>query len=165
MKVDLKIHLLIISIIIGTLYFVQRFFIAQPSTQEVRVANPVSPYYITVAHASWGMNCLAIAKSINSNASMYKDENLGAYQDSPYAEMDISKIKEDNVLSAVSSICNGKPSCAIPIDPSALGGDPLPSCAGKVLNIEYRCFKVDKVRFARSSSDTIHIDCDKQFAQ
>ena len=77
-------------------------------------------------------------------------------------DVDLSKIKEDNVRSAVSNLCNGKAVCDIPLDTATLGDDPLPICGSKILQIEYRCFSIDKLRIAKAATGAISIDCDKQ---
>ena len=66
---------------------------------------------------------------------------------------------DDNVLTAVSNICNGKEKCDILIDPTVLGEDPLPSCMSEMLQIEYRCFSFDRIWVAKSQAGTLSINC------
>lgn len=149
-----KIHLIIVSFIIATLYVVRVFFLEQPAqpVNTTKVAT-ASPYHLSVVHASWGFNCKVFMPSkqyplVNNYSQQY--------------DIDTSKINEDNVLSAVSNICNGKSSCVINLDTNTLGEDPLPSCGNKILQVDYRCFSVDKLRTARAAVGQINIDCDKE---
>ena len=68
------------------------------------------------------------------------------------------------MLYSISNLCNGKNKCDILIDSNALGGDPLPTCGYKILEIEYRCFTIDRIRKASANDGVLTIDCDKQFS-
>jgi hypothetical protein len=146
-----KIHLIIVSVIIIAVYFAwqltSRTNTPQPAVIEQETA---SPYSITVIHASWGLNC---RNSYVARTTPQKDDPF-AYK--PGTE---SKLEEDNVLSIVSKLCDGKLKCTIPISPQALGGDPMPECGDKSLDVEYRCFSFDRPWLVQSSFKSLDIDC------
>ena len=122
---------------------------------EPPVALPLvekSPYSIAIENASWGLNCRIPSSDKNKSDS--------------YLQSDDNKmtVKENNVLYTVSNMCNGKSSCEILIDPIVLGGDPLATCGYKILEIEYRCFTIDRLRKTTGTDGALIIDCDKQFS-
>jgi hypothetical protein len=160
---NLKIHLVIIAMIVVIIYVVRSFLEAQQHSPAAIIikGEAVSAYSISIVHASWGLNCVSMFKYMNQQAGT--SENNDLYAQNSY--IDLSKIKEDNVLVAVSNLCNGKSSCDIGINTNALGDDPLPSCGSKVLQVDYRCFEVDKLRGARVPFGSMTIDCDKQMAK
>ena len=142
-----KIHLLIISIIILIIYFVSQFLL-QPKVSEVTIqAAPVSKYFLSIVDATWGANCRKY--TTGTNASNIDNKPL---------------VKENNVLLAVSNLCNNKPNCTIPINIETLGADPLPSCGYKTLQVNYRCFLTDKLNSVEASQGVLTIDCDKLLA-
>ena len=144
-----KAHLLIVSIIIVMIYGIIHIFMMNKSEPAATaILKERSPYNITVERASWGLNC----------NSPYNDK----YNSNTQSEESRSVVKEDNVLYKVSIYCNGKPKCDIPISSDALGGDPAPSCGYKNLQIEYRCFSVDKLRKAKAIEGFLSIDCDRE---
>jgi len=150
---NFKIHLLIISAIIIVLYLASSFLASRSSAPKPLTQTPqVSDYYISVVHASWGLNCVSFIKRMSSQ----NEESLDT------SRLDTSKLKTDNVLSAVSNLCNGKDTCEIPLDAASLGGDPAPSCGNKTLMVEYRCFSIDKLRSATASYGALPIDCNAQ---
>lgn len=149
---NFKIHLLIITVIVAMLYLVRVFVASQSSEPVIIQQAATSQYSISIAHASWGMNCRASFGYAGGGDTMGQ---VGS-------DVDFSKIKEDNVLSAMSNLCNDKMSCDIPLNTATLGDDPLPVCNNKILQIEYRCFSIDKLRIAKAATGTISIDCDKQ---
>lgn len=151
-----KIHLLIVSVIIIVIYIVMQVISVpkqQPQIQPITETIKISPYNIIISHASWGLNCLD--SSLDRNA-----ETEGSYTQPSKSN---SKIKDDNVISKVSQLCNGKPKCAIALNPSALGEDPLPTCGYKKLQIEYRCFSIDRIRKIEANEAVLTINCDAQF--
>lgn len=94
-----------------------------------------SPYAIKIEHAHWGLNC-------------HTSENKNV----------------DNVLNRVSQICNGQSKCDILINTNMLGEDPVPNCGYKILQVEYRCFSVDRLHSIKAKEGGLSIDCDKQFS-
>src|SRR5262245_44420026 len=115
-----KAHLVVVCGIIIAVYLAWQLL--NVSTTPVEVEAPdeseISPYKISVIHASWGLNC--------NNAT---DKSNAA-----------DKPREDNVLEAVAKACNGKVKCGIPVKESFSGDDSATSCRDKMLEIEYRCF-------------------------
>jgi len=159
---NFKTHLIIVSVIIITLYFARSLFMAESSNapQTIEKSAARSPYFINIVRASWGLNCIESLKYMNE----YSEGREAGYNAGN--SIDFSKVKENNVLTAVSNICNDKSSCVFPIDISALGEDPLPSCGNKVLQVDYRCFSVDKLRSANEiSGGNLSVDCDKQLKE
>ncbi len=149
---NFKIHLLIISIlIIASFGIIQLIMGHKEEQQQITAAAVASPYTINIERASWGLNCLAYTKNKNTDNYMQPDPAN-------------TKLKENNVLSAVSRLCNVKSKCDIPIDPNVLGEDPAPSCGYKVLQVEYRCFNIDRLRSEKASEGVISIDCDKNLS-
>lgn len=139
-----KIHLIIVSILIILVLFLTKTFLS-PKTEEIQIFTKPSPYTIIINRASWGLNCRIDNKKYDN-----------------YVRMDEEKSIENNVLSAVSRICNTKSSCSISADIYSLGGDPVPSCGYKELDIEYRCFSLDKIRVIKSSDAVVNINCDTE---
>ncbi len=111
-----------------------------------------SPYKITIERASWGMNCQT-AKPTDQNNPTYLESDDTRH-----------KIKENNVLDNVSTLCNGLSQCDVLINPNVLGEDPIPTCMHKILQVEYRCFSVDRLRKISAKEDVLSIDCDKQLS-
>lgn len=155
---NFKIHLIIIATIIGAI-FAARILMPpapQPAPQPIVEKQEVSDYYISVAHASWGVNC-----STNRVAGEAADTNAHYRADSEAAEA--SKTKEDNVILAVSNLCNGRSKCIITPTPDVLGDDPAPNCPNKTIKVDYRCFAIDRLRTAQSTAgNALSIDCEKQ---
>jgi hypothetical protein len=150
---NFKIHILVILVIVAVLFVARSFVTYAPSTPQVIVQAPAeSAYSISIAHASWGLNCPVSPRGVGGQNGMYET-------------VDYSKIKEDNVLSVVSNLCNGNSKCDVAVNINPLGDDPLPSCGSKILQIDYRCFSVDKLRTAVASSGVVSIDCDKQLKE
>lgn len=124
------------------MYFVSQTLL-QPKPKTITTETaPASRYFLSIIDASWGANCDA-----NSSRKGYQSS-----KPSP---------KENNVLSVVSNMCNGKPSCDIPVDSEQLGIDPDPSCGYKMLQVNYRCFLVDKLHTVEMPNGTMSIDCEK----
>ena len=111
--------------------------------------SPRSSYSITVERASWGLNCNSVYNDKYNSPSKSEEANSNV-------------TKEDNVLYKVSILCNGKSKCDIPINTDVLGADPFPGCGYKNLQIEYRCFSVDRLRKGKAAEGFLIIDCDKE---
>ncbi len=144
-----KIHLIIVSVIIIAVYFTwqitQR---SQKSQDTVNQEEIVSPYKISIISASYGLNCLEsyVEPSDNSN--------------DPFAHKNNKElIKRDNVLATISSLCNDKLKCSIPLSAKLLDNDPMPQCAGKTLDVEYRCFSFDRPWTLKGEGKSLDIDC------
>jgi len=145
-----KFHLLIVSIIIIALFGIIKLMVNKSQQPQQVVVVETSPYKISIERADWGANC----KNIVANKRT----------DNYLQPSDPRKSTENNVLEPVKNICNDKPACDIPISGDALGGDPLPECGYKILQVEYRCFAIDRLRISKASEGSIVIDCDKLLA-
>lgn len=120
--------------------------ISSNKIESVQSALPVvntSPYAITVENADWGLNC----KTIQQDNDNLKPDNA-------------IDIKENNVIYPVSRLCNGNSKCDIEVSSNFLG-EPMSGCA-KILEVDYRCFNIDRIRTAKASGGVMSIDCDKQ---
>lgn len=148
-----KIHLLIVCLIILTVYAVWQW----TGSTSAPVASPPaqvkeSNRWISVIHASWGLNCRGVANSFGSSYDPYKAESAPG------------KLRVDNVLVAVSNLCNGQEECTIPVTADALDGDPAPACADKQLTVEYRCFSYDRPWTVHATNKSLSIDCSRPSA-
>jgi len=146
-----KIHLIIIVFIIFAVLISWHWM----SDTPVKIAVPqpeTSRFSIIVVHASWGLNCMYVNDGTNTPPDAFAPSAQNPNSGKPH---------EDNVLEKVSELCNGKSQCSLPVNSSALGLDPSSGCMDKALEIEYRCFSYDRPWTARSSSGTLHIDCEK----
>lgn len=141
-----KIHLLVISGIIIMVFIISKVLVSNKVETEQSAITVVkkSPYTITIENASWGMNCLHFPQP------EHDDTKSGNTID----------LKENNVIYPISRLCNGNPKCDIAVDSNFLG-EPMVACP-KALEVEYRCFNVDRLRKAKASDGIITIDCDKQ---
>lgn len=153
-----RIHLLIISAIIGIIYLAWQYMYATPVEAPVIVEQPVEEEAsenksIQIIHATWGMNCS------NVQFGAVKEEHVANYANDTQNK---KPVNDDNVLEAVGKLCNGKISCAIAINTDTLGPDPMPQCYDKQLEIEYRCFAFDRPWRVKSTNAPITIDCSKK---
>jgi hypothetical protein len=141
-----KVHFIIVACIILVVSLAWHFMSAPPPAVPV-VQQTNSAYSISVAHASWGLECPQENRAAGD-----------AFANKPSAA---GSRREDNVLDKVSALCGGKVSCEIPVLPSVLGGDPAPDCLSKVLVVEYRCFSYDRPWTVQASSGKLPINCDR----
>lgn len=118
----------------------------QQPTQEA-----VSQYKINVLHASWGLNC-------QEYSSEWNTQDQDAFANNP----DKNKLKEDNIYSKITALCQDKEKCEFMVGQETLGDDPAPYCGEKEIKIEYRCFSFDRPWNIRSHDKKIQIDCSKQ---
>lgn len=143
-----KLHLMIVSFIIVAVYVAWQLSTSENTETQVLSAAPQSnARTLSIAHASWGLNCRHIRASGGDTAFA--------------GEKPASKLVQDNVLSIVASLCNGKRSCKIPLEAATLGDDPAPECPNKELAVEYRCFSYDRPRIAKASSGSIILQCEE----
>ncbi len=134
-----KMHIFIVAGIIFVMFLVWQVI----SLQGTPVAKGPSPYAIEINQASYGANCP-------------RQQPTDSFQSPTMAPS-----LENNVLKYMSDLCNGKPSCAVLVGPSAFG-DPVPGCLTKELRVEYRCFSVDRPwRKSSKDSNTLEINCDE----
>lgn len=135
------------------LYFITQIFMTHKLEPQIATPSLIksSPYTITIERASWGANCHIALTDKNNNSYLKSDDANNV-------------VKENNVIEAVSQLCNGKAKCDILISPNTLGADPFPACMYKILQVEYRCFTVDRLRKIQATEGVLVIDCDKQFS-
>ena len=132
---NLKLHLAAISIIVLLLVAVYIF-----SNRGTGEGN--TPIALEVVNASYGLNCLAQQPAQGSEPNaIYKDESTPA-------------VRKNNVLVAVSRLCNGQPTCQFEVNESNLGSNPNPTCY-KELEVDYRCFSYDRLRSAETAENNI----------
>ncbi len=149
-----KTHLLVVSFIIATVYGVWQLLYVHPQPAIVEVPQPqAGDKSIQIIRASWGLNC----------ANMRFAQNGAPESPATFANSSptVPQIKENNVLEAVSRLCNGQPACSIAPTVEILGTDPQPQCFDKKLEIEYRCFAFDRPWRVRGNNTTLQIDCSK----
>jgi hypothetical protein len=148
-----KVHLVIVSCIILAVYFAWQILNAN-TPAPAATENSNSTYSITIAHASWGLNCQYNGTSRTPATESDGFANSGTSQTNP--------LREDNILAKIAELCNGKLKCTIPNTSEALGADPAPACLDKEINVEYRCFSYDRPWTIKSAAPAVDINCDKQ---
>ncbi len=148
-----KIHLIIVCIIIMVVYGIWQVTLHTAPQPVVQNEETTSSNAISIIHASWGLNC-----TFRPDVEETKDP----YKAFATTTKPTDKLRPDNVLTAVSTLCNGKPQCSIPLVPEVLGEDPLPECNIKALEVEYRCFVYDRPWVVKSSVKQLDIDCSQK---
>ena len=153
-----KLHLMIVSFIIVTVYLV--WMVMTPAEVPVPVApvlgkmdTKIAPYTVAIIHASWGMNCPNVL--INTDAQTTHDPYVNTRNKGPVN----NKLRDDNVFAAVSLFCNSKEKCEIAVGDPVLGDDPAPDCTNKVLEIQYRCYSYDRPWTVRAATGSLTLDC------
>lgn len=131
---NLKLHILasglFLLLIAGALFV----FGGWEDRADTSADNPAMVRFIQVSRAGWGVNC---------NRAMALPE----------------PVRDNNVLRAVSSLCNGKEQCRFAGSPGTFGFDPAKHCR-KILEVEYRCFEIDRSRTVVAEGNApIVIDC------
>jgi len=153
-----KTHLLIITTIIILVFAAWQYMYGTapaPVVVEQTVSNEPAneSRAIEIIRASWGLNCS------NVPLAAVKEEPLANYADD---NRKTSPLADNNVLEAVTKLCNGKLTCEIAINTATLGPDPMPQCYDKQLVVEYRCFAFDRPWLLKSSHAPMVIDCTKR---
>lgn len=143
-----KTHLMIISLIALAIFVAWRIF-SYSSVDSSPVAAAPSLYSIHISHASWGLNC----------RYRYRDS---FYDDGFADDGNADELIPDNALAAVRALCDGKPSCQIPVGSQLVGRNLAPECATKQLEVEYRCFSYDRPWRLRKTSGILSIDCENR---
>jgi hypothetical protein len=144
-----KVHLLIICCIVIVVVLAWNVLQRRAATAPVSAAG-APPHVIAVHHASWGLNCKGTFAASDGSRGVFA--NAGNPAD---------RLKEDNVLDQVSTICNGNVSCDIRLNEATLGPDPMPDCGSKTLEVEYRCFSYDRPWKVRSNGGSLAIQCEQ----
>src|SRR5687768_9678856 len=109
-----KVHLLIVSVMIVVVYLVWG---AIKTLRELAAVqdSAKSAYSITITHASWGLNCPLMGNDMNTLDKAYAKKHPAGKTAKPY---------EDNVLSIISELCNGKETCDIAVSADMFGDLP-----------------------------------------
>lgn len=150
---SLKFHALALGCICAVIVLL--YFLIGPKNSGV-VVDPYSPTgdrYVRIVDATWGLNC---NPEINRLRSMGKT-TTGEGDD----ERPLELVKPNNVLYAVTRICEDKIACDILAINATLDLDPLSACY-KELVVGYRCFSVDRKWTRKTEQGTIlKIDCNE----
>ncbi len=152
---SLKFHIIAISIIcvlvVGLSQIMGTSHTATPQTPQI------GDRYVRVVSATWWLNCnpfIEEAKRARETTALPKDEKGNIIPQEPLKAMVL-----DNVLTAAKTICDGKLSCDVMATSEVLGLDPMESCFKK-LNLNYRCFEMDRLRITETSQgERLTIDC------
>jgi hypothetical protein len=146
-----KAHLIVVALIMVIMVFAWQWWL-RPAPPQVITQQQVedSEHYIRIIHASYGLNC-RILQNTQTDPNYSIDSGLA------------SRYREDNVLSIISAMCNGKKQCSVQLDNDGFGRfDPLPECKAKIMEVEYRCFTLDRPwRRQAAQNGTLNIDCSK----
>lgn len=143
---NIKTHIAFIALIILVVFLIWKMVQVAPEEKPPLV---ISGYAIEVVRASYGLECNS---SLKYRPSTVTD---------PYAGQDNTRnlIRENNVLTPISSRCNGQVRCNVKAEPLDFGKD-IANCAGATLQVEYRCFMLDRLRRSiASSGEMVVIDC------
>jgi hypothetical protein len=150
---DLKLHIIVVTLFVfigmGALLATGKIQLGDPPPAPEAIApEKVYDEFIQIDSASWGMNCV-------SYANRYPQQEAEDEDDTPPLPL-----RRDNVLRALSSLCNGYATCNFTITSETLGKDPVPSCT-KELRIEYRCNDMEKVRRESffDNQEEVILDC------
>lgn len=156
---SLKIHALFITlavILIGLVLVMKQSASPPPATTET-----VGDVYIRITSASYGLNCVKTTK-ITPNTPENTVRPVGNFADFSGAASNTAPTK-DNVLSAVSELCNGKPRCTFPVDAQTLqfqSNDPY--CLHE-LQVRYQCFSFDRIwEIVTATGKGFDLDCVSQ---
>lgn len=137
-----KIHLLIITAIILVIFLIWLVLFGDVEKKQPIV---VSPYVVHISRATYGEACKNMA---------YLSTNV------PYTAEKKSDFKPNNVLETVGKLCNGQVTCNIPVNDKTLEFSSEISCSNKILDVEYRCFTVDRLRKeSQYENKELVIDC------
>lgn len=146
-----KVHLIIICAIIVMIYVAMQIIGKQEAPAPV-AAPKASKYKISVISASWGLNCL--------DYDYWGDDTpkRDVFANSP----ENNKPQENNILSRVQALCEGKKSCKFKAEEETLGPQPVKNCRDAEIQIEYRCFSFDRPWNIQTMDKDIEIDCEAQ---
>ena len=152
---SLKFHIIAISIICVLVVGLSQMMGSSHS------ATPQGPErgdrYVRVVSATWGLNCnpfIKEAKRARETSALPKDDKGNVIPQEPLKEMAL-----DNILNSAKTLCDGKIACEVMATSDALGLDPMASCFKK-LNLNYRCFELDRLRTTETNQgDMLKIDC------
>lgn len=145
---NLKFHLIVSTVFLLLIIGVLFVFSIKEKPQEAVDANAPGGRFIQIAKATWGKNC-------NSQIEALHQSNAMAEDGVPLPEI----VRDNNALRIVSSLCNGKDQCQFAVDPAVLGFNPMAKCR-KAIEVEYRCFDIDRSKTVTSEDrGVVAINC------
>jgi hypothetical protein len=160
----MKFHLIAITAICLTVVVV--FSMRKPPEEAVSQAHSLSSQFIIIHSATWGMNCnQMVAQTIEEHkllAEKAAKQPPATAANAP-AKQAVAPVKptmaqENNALMALTNLCNNKEKCTFKPTGELFGT--LGVRCYKDLEIAYRCFEVDRIRYASGEEDKdITIDC------
>ncbi len=155
MRPNYKFHAIALTVICVAITVL--FFLFQPKEQPLVDDTLRGNRFIEVYSATWGQECNPFIEQqmeTRRKAPPTKDEKGEVIKMEP-----LTLVETNNVIAGISSLCNGKLTCAINPTSDSLGIEPLPSCFKKLV-VEYRCFSFDRLRRASIDQATNStIDC------
>lgn len=153
MRRNVKLHAVAIASICAIITLLYVIIDPQPKTDQAPLAR--GDRYIQIYSASWGLNCnSAIQEAIKNRSARPITPNAPQ----PAA---LALVTANNALPALTSTCDGRLTCELPVNTETMGGDPLPSCF-KRLTLSYRCFSYDRLwNLDLPQGSKLAIDCNK----
>jgi hypothetical protein len=149
-----KFHVMAIATICATILLV--FHFKKPIEAQPAAAPTVatSARFVIIYSATWGMNC---AQQVTRELTLQKAQATSQQKPStpkPAPEAP----RENNALITLTNLCNNKETCAFTPTSAMLGS--LNIHCFKQLEIAYRCFEYDKIRYVSGKEDkAITINC------
>ncbi len=146
-------HLSVITII--TLLLLAGYTLFAPSSEVTVVTVQGSGVKMRIEQANWGLNC----NKLYPEMKRQEEERL---KNSPTpnekSKFPAAPLAENNVLTQVKKLCEGKEKCVVPATSDALG-EVFPQCS-KELEISWRCFSYDTLHTKKSSNgEAVSIAC------
>jgi hypothetical protein len=150
MRRNQKIHAIAITSICVLVTIIYVVLTPAPSTSP----QPTGDRSIEIFDATWGKNCNpSIIAPTHTPPPATADNSVAT------ASKKLTPVQDDNVLTTVSTACNGKLSCQLKATSDTLGVEPIQSCY-KYLVVRYRCFSYDRAwDVTTHQGETLTIDC------
>lgn len=158
MKSHYKFHAIAIAAIFLVVIVIY-MLMPQPSAPVAADPALMGERYIAIYSATWGQACnpqieQAIAERANVPVKAEKPDS-----DAPLA---LQPVSANNVLQAVSDLCNGKLTCEFTASSQTFGVEPLHACP-KNLEVSYRCFAYDRLwTVTAQQGQTVTLDCNEK---
>jgi len=154
----MKFHLLAITTICITVILV---FNTKKPPEQAPQAEPLSSRFVIVHSASWGLNCNGlIQQAIEEYKTSEKKPVAPAAAGQPAATPapEPTLAKENNAIMAMTDLCTNKVTCTFQATEALFGR--LGVRCFKNMEIGYRCFEFDRIRYAEGKQDKeITLDC------
>lgn len=134
--------LLVVIIFAATGQFSKKEELPAQATEEA-----VGDHFITVWEAHWGVNC--------NDAPILTNKNITPEGNKP--------IERNNVLSRISTFCNGKRLCEFNVDSKSFGDVASNRSCAPEMELRYRCFEFDRLwKVSVPSGGKIKLECKEQ---